>query len=167
MVSFNLAYTAPINPPDVSPTLTPAQVWKGLERKVRHAQEFVPLITACKVTGEDRSPKLGYPVVNREVQFTGQGPNGDGTPVREICTLLAPARVDFEQPNGSLISNIVSKNAAGELLMTYSFAWVHDGVAEGSAEARELEEKHWNTAKMAVEGSIDTIRRLVKEGQLS
>jgi hypothetical protein len=95
------------------------------------------------VTGEERSQRLGYPVVTRDVQFTGQGPKGDGTPVREVCTLIAPARVDFEQANGSMISNIVSKGPDGELLMTYSFAWVHDSVAEGSAEAKDLEERHW------------------------
>ncbi|KAI1251561.1 hypothetical protein MGN70_006129 [Eutypa lata] len=174
MVTINIAYTAPINPAGAVPTLTQSQVWAGLRRKVRRAQEFVPVIVACEVLQEGRTdPPASHEKVVREVTFAAQGGpksksggSGGPVPVKEICLHYPPARVDFEQEDGSTISNIVSKGPEGELLMTYSFEWRHPDVEEGSAEATGLEESHWKMAKMAVEGSIDTIRRFVKEGEI-
>ncbi|KAM0806768.1 hypothetical protein AB5N19_07105 [Seiridium cardinale] len=165
MVTINIAYTAPINPAGAGPTLSQPQIWAGLERKVRRAQDFVPIIVACDVISEEQTAK-GL-TVTREVKFKGAGPKGDGSAVKEICTHHAPSRVDFEQDNGSIISNIVSKGPDGELLMTYAFEWLHPHVAEGSEEVEKLEAEHWTTAKMAVQGSIDTIRNLVKNGTIS
>jgi len=69
MVSLNLAYTAPINPSSASPILTPTQIWAGLQRKIQHAEEFVPVIESCQVISDDNG------VVTREVVFKkGQGP---------------------------------------------------------------------------------------------
>lgn len=146
MVSINIAYTAPINPEGASLALTQAQVWAGLRRKVRHAEEFVPVIVACEVLQEE-----GEKVI-REVVFAAKGgPHnskpGENKPVKETCVHYPPARVDFEQEDGSTISNIVSKGPGGELLMTYSFEWRHPDVAEGSAEAVGLEESHWKVSE--------------------
>ncbi|ETS86877.1 hypothetical protein PFICI_00705 [Pestalotiopsis fici W106-1] len=157
MVTINIAYTAPINPAGVEPKLNQAQIWAGLERKVRHAEEFVAIIVACDVVSEGQTAK-GFSTVTRDVTFKGAP-----APVREVCTHYAPSRVDFEQDNGSFISNIVSKGPDGELLMTYSFAWAHPDLADGSPEVEKLEADHWKTAKIAVEGSINTIRRLVND----
>jgi len=166
-VTINLAYTAPINPAGASPVLTQAQVWAGLQRKVRRAFEFVPIIKTCNILSEENAPTTKQHTIVREVQFApGQGPKAGGQPVKETCLHFPPCRVDFQQEDGSTISNVVSKGQDGELWMTYVFEWRHAEVQEGSAEAKELEEKHWKTAKIAVEGSIDTIRRLVKEGEL-
>jgi hypothetical protein len=78
MVKLHLAYTAPINPPSSTPTLTRAQVWAGLQRKIRYAQEFVPVIESCNVLEE----KDG--VVTREVVFKpGVGPKDKA---REVVT---------------------------------------------------------------------------------
>lgn len=140
MVVINIAYTAPINPAGAEPKLNQVQIWTGLERKVRHAQEFVAIIVACDVVSEERTAK-GYPSVTRDVTFKGAD-----KPVREVCTHYAPSRVDFEQDNGSFISNIVSKGPDGELLMTYSFAWAHPDLAEGSSEVEKLEADHWKVS---------------------
>ncbi|KAK7932189.1 hypothetical protein PG985_002901 [Apiospora marii] len=159
MVTINLAYTAPINPAGATPTLTPAQVWAGLQRKVRAAHEFVPLISGCSVLSE--SEKEGNHTITREVIFKSQ----PDKPVREECVHYAPCRVDFRQEDGSTISNVVSRDPRGELVMTYVFEWRHPGVEE-EMEVEGLRESHWKTAKMAVEGSINTIRRLVKDGEI-
>jgi hypothetical protein len=141
MVTINLAYTAPINAFGAFPVLSQSQVWAGLKRKVRNAQEFVPLIVACEVLSETEAEK-GFTVV-RQVKFKeGQGPNGDGKPVKEVCVHYAPCRVDFEQENGSTISNVVSTGPDGELMMTYAFEWRHPSVAAGSPDAKTLEEAH-------------------------
>ncbi|KAF3057022.1 hypothetical protein GL218_06095 [Daldinia childiae] len=166
MVTFNLAYTAPINPSGTSPTLTIPQIWAGLERKVRRAQDFVPIIEECNVLSEEETGNL---TVIREVRFTaGQEPDSGsgGRLVKEVCTHYPPCRVDFGQPDGSSISNIVSEGPDGELLMTYAFEWRYPGAKQGSDEAKKLEERSWKTAKMAVHGTIDTIRRLVNDGEI-
>ncbi|KAI1475692.1 hypothetical protein K445DRAFT_53523 [Daldinia sp. EC12] len=169
MVTFNLAYTAPINPSGASPVLTVPQTWAGLQRKVRRAQDFVPIIEECNVLSEETSQETGNLTVVREVRFVaGQEPNNGsgGSLVKETCIHYPPCRVDFEQPDGSNISNIVSEGPDGELLMTYAFEWEHPGVKEGSEEAKKLEERNRKTARIAVHGTIDTIRRLVINGEL-
>ncbi|KAI1413229.1 DUF1857-domain-containing protein, partial [Hypoxylon sp. FL1857] len=169
MVTFNLAYTAPINPAGATPALTLAQVWTGLQRKVHRAQEFVPVIEECNVLSEETVEGTGNLKVTREVRFkAGSEPasGAGGTLVKEVVVHYPPCRVDFEQPDGSTIANIVSQDADGELEMTYAFEWRYPGVKEGSDEAKALEEKSWKMAKIAVHGTIDTIRRFVKDGEI-
>ncbi len=63
MVTIHVAYTAPINPAGASPVLTRAQVFAGMQRKVRRAQDFVDIIESCEVVAKDGN------VVTRRVQF--------------------------------------------------------------------------------------------------
>jgi len=161
MVTFNLAYTAPINPSGATPVLSESQIWAGLKRKVRHAEEFVPVIVACEVLSEE-----GNTVVRQATFQSDSNPKETTKPVRETCIHLPPSRVDFKQEDGSNISNIVSKGPEGEFMMTYSFEWRHENIKEGSSEERETRVKYEKMAKMAVEGSIDTIRRLVQKGTI-
>lgn len=131
MVVLYLAATAPINPPSETP-LTPAQVWAGLQHKVRHADQFVPPITSCIVTKEEGN------VVNRTVVFGGE------RELTEVCTEFAPHRVDFKLEDGSEVTNIVGLGPSGkedDLFLTYAFKWVLEGVEEGSKEAKEAFEK--------------------------
>ncbi|KAJ9642489.1 hypothetical protein H2201_008352 [Coniosporium apollinis] len=167
MVSFHLAYTAPINPSDASPTLTVPQVWAGMERKAKNAHEFVPAITECVVEKEEVNEK-GHVVVTRVVKFKeGMGPPGD---VREVCVHFKPAKVDYHQENGSLITNIISNGPSGkpeDMYMTFAFDWLHPELEdEDGKEARKLKERYQRVAKMAVDTTIDTIRRLVQEGEI-
>jgi hypothetical protein len=77
--------------------------------------------------------------------------------------------VDFEQTDGTTISNIISDGPSGEpedLFLSYSFEWKHPNVEAGSAQAEELQAKHKKTAKMAVDKTIETVRRMVQEGSL-
>jgi hypothetical protein len=90
MVAIYVAYTQQINPAGVTPVLTRAQIWAALERKVRRAQDFVPVISECKVL-EDKDN-----VVVREAKFiTGQDgvPGQEGKTVREVCKLYEPTKV--------------------------------------------------------------------------
>lgn len=76
MLLLNLAYTSKINPAGATPVLTRAQVWKGLQRKIRYAQEFVPVIESCTVL-EDKDG-----IVKREVKFKpGLAPRDQATEV--------------------------------------------------------------------------------------
>ncbi|AEO60397.1 hypothetical protein MYCTH_2309587 [Thermothelomyces thermophilus ATCC 42464] len=178
MVTINLAYTAPINPPGADPELTPDQVWTGLQYKVRRADKFVPIITACEVLDkeppapeQEEEEEEGPRVITRRVTFRpgitavlGGGGDDGSSPrvVREVCRLYAPCRVDFVQDDGSTVGNYVSRGPAGELMMTYVFEWRAHGERAGSARVRELEERYAKVAKMAIDGSIETIRKMVK-----
>lgn len=181
MVVINLAYSAPINPSGATPILTEAQIWNGLKRKVRHADEFVAPIIECHVVSEEQT-ETGKKVT-REVTFE-KGTRGDQNEiVKEIVYEFEPSRVDFHQPDGSNIFNLVSVDQDGNLIMTYAFEWRHPEIAVDSEQVKGLREKYFKVsnaptlallkadfglkmAKGAVEGSIDTIRRLVKEEEL-
>lgn len=87
MVTIYVAYTQSINPAGTTPILSRAQVWAGLQRKVRRAQEFVAPITSCTVLNEDGN------VVTRDVFF--KAPFGDpNKAVREVCVECEPTKVE-------------------------------------------------------------------------
>jgi hypothetical protein len=76
VATVNLAHTSKINPPGATPVLTRAQVWAGLQRKIRFAQEFVPIIDGCEVLKDDSG------VVERIVKFKkGMGPRDEAREV--------------------------------------------------------------------------------------
>ncbi|CAK7563597.1 MAG: hypothetical protein SEPTF4163_001467 [Sporothrix epigloea] len=162
MTTIRLAHTVPVNPVGVTPVLTEAQVFAGFQRKIRRPQDFVPAIAECKVLSDEAG------VVKREVHFKQMGGNHPHK-ASEVCTELPPHRVDFEMDNGSTVLNIVSAGSSGEptdLYVTYVFAWKHPDLTVGSPAYREAEADHKATAKMAVESSIATTRRLVSAGDI-
>jgi hypothetical protein len=171
MVSFNLAYTAPINREGQS-VITWPQAWAGLVRKVNHAEEFVPLITSCEVlSDEPAKSEADVHTITRIVKFKeGNGPNkASGAPVKEVVKLYPNVRVDFLQEDGSKIANYISKGPVEDpkdIFMTYVFEWRHPEITAGSDEAKKVEEVHKQTARTAVESTIETIRKLVSEGKL-
>lgn len=51
--------------------------------------------------------------------------------------------------------------------MTYAFAWQHPEIdGSDTAKIEEQRKKHMETAKMAVEKSIEAIRKMVVEGEI-
>lgn len=86
MVTINCAYTEPINPTGATPVLSKDQVWRGLQRKIRRAQDFVPIITGCDVLEEKENE------IVREAHFKAR----DGIPahsVKEVCKSYYPTKV--------------------------------------------------------------------------
>ena len=53
-----------------------------------------------------------------------------------------------------------------DLNMTYIFEFLHDDVEVGSEEYRNLVEEHRKGAKMAVDKSIEAMRRMAAAGEL-
>lgn len=151
-----VAYTAPINPPSAEPKLTEAQIWALLRRKIRRAEDFVGgAILETEVVSETKDTQ-GRPVTTRMVTF-----REGNRRVEEVVTTFYPVKVDFKQPNGSHIANIVSRGPGDELYLTYTFEWVHldDGAL---AEKRIVEE---GMAKHSVESTITAMRGMVSEGR--
>ncbi|KAJ5142658.1 uncharacterized protein N7515_001445 [Penicillium bovifimosum] len=144
----NLAFTAPINPAGATPHLSLDQIWSGLLLKIRSAETFVPAaIQSTKVVDEYIDPATGNPVTVREVTF-----RETQKIVKETVTAFKPCRVEFAQPDGSRVSNVISQGADGELFMTYIFEWRHPGASE--KELAELLGKEKKMSQMAVEGTI-------------
>lgn len=156
----NIAFTAPINPPGSTPILNRKQIWAGLQLKIRSAETFVAAaIESTTVLNESIDPSTGNPVTVREVLF-----RETQRKVQETVTAFEDCRVEFQQPDGSRVSNVISEGAGGELFMTYIFEWRHPGVSEEELVA--LREKEKGMSRMAVEGTIQVLRLLVDEGKL-
>lgn len=163
MVVFNLGYTAPINREGQSPVLSIDQVWAGLQRKIRHAEEFVPLIVHCEVLAEEVAANDDtVTTVTRIVKFRpGSGPNADGQPVKEVCKQYPPCRVDFYQEDGTKIANYISQgpsSAPDDLFMTYVFEWRHPGVEAGSEQANKMEAMHKAVSSLSPPSCVGYIR---------
>ncbi|KAK5707995.1 hypothetical protein LTR97_000535 [Elasticomyces elasticus] len=161
MVVISCAYTEQINPSGASPLLKQDQIWRGLQRKIRHAQDFVPVITGTDVL-EDKGNE-----VTRVAHFKQMGDNLPHSE-KEVCKSYYPTRVDFWQENGALITNTVSDGPGGEqdFNMTYTFEWRHPDVAEGSEEHKRLAEQYRKQAQGAVHNSIEAMRKMAINGEL-
>lgn len=69
-----------------------------------------------------------------------------------------------------MVSNIVSNGSGGDadIYMTYYFEWLHPDVdASNTAKVEELLQHHRGVGKMAVEKSIETIRKMVSNGDIN
>jgi hypothetical protein len=156
----HIAFTAPINPPGATPVLTRAQVWSCIELKIRSAETFVPKsIESTTILTEETDPITRNPITVRDVVFV-EGKRK----VRERCVAYEPSRVDFIQEDGSTIHNITSEDENGRLLLTYVFEWRHPGASK--EELAAFAEKEKKLSKLAVNGSIEAMRELVKNGKI-
>jgi len=157
----HVAYTAPINPPSATPTLSLAQIWSGLQRKIRAGQDFVGGALLSTDVISTSTTDSGLPVTVREVVFR------DGNRrVSETCIEYKPMKVEFHQPDGSKVQNVISEGSDGGLYMTYTFEWLHPE-CEGDPKAlEEKKEKERKMAKVAVESTIQVMREMVKDGRI-
>ena len=89
MVNVHVAYTQPINPAGASPVLTEAQVWQGLQRKIRHAQEFVVAAIGSTDVLEERDD--GREVVR--IAHFNPGYGGEKGSAKETCRSFEPTKV--------------------------------------------------------------------------
>lgn len=158
MPSINyIAYTAPINPASAEPKLTQPQIWALLRRKIRRAEDFVGGAILETVVISEAEDTQGRPVTTRMVTF-----REGNRRVEEVVTTFYPVKVEFKQPNGSHIANIVSRGPDDELYLTYTFEWVHPDLDDGAlAEKRIVEEA---MAKHSVESTITAMRKMVSDG---
>jgi Domain of unknown function (DUF1857) len=118
MAANYVAYTAPINPSGASPSLSLDQIWAALELKIRSGETFVgSAIASTAVLGTGHTAE-GLAYIDREITFR------DGNrKVKEHCVKFEPMKVEFIQPDGTRVMNIVSQGTGGEtdLYMTASF----------------------------------------------
>lgn len=146
MVTINIALTVPLNPPGSHPSVTHAQAWSALARKARRPQDFIPVVSSFTILSETPTRVSG------EVSF--HPGVGHARVIREVCTLHAPCRIDYELEGGSTAVNAVSEMPGGELVLTFVFGWVHEGVEEGSDEERRLREGHLEVGLLSAVGVV-------------
>ncbi|KAF8985501.1 hypothetical protein BGZ52_010522 [Haplosporangium bisporale] len=163
MSSTNFSFTTPVNPPGAEPVLTRPQVWAGLQRKVRHANEFVPMIHTCEVVSEEAN------VVTRVITVE----NGN-SPIREVCTEYEPSRVEFVLEDGSKVQHILSVGMSPDntgsdkdLFLTYAFEWkVPQGVTKGTPQWDEMVVKHTKMSTGSLLNSVKVLRSMAKDGRI-
>jgi len=158
-----VAFTAPINPSGVTPVLTLQQIWTALQHKIVAAEKFVGGAILSTDVLSKSTDSVGRVVTEREVVF-----REGNRRVHESCTEFPQMKVEFRQPDGSTIMNIVSEDARGseegDLFMTYAFEWLHPGASEKELDEKRIKEKR--IAAMAVESTIKVIREMVVNGQI-
>lgn len=154
----NIAFTAPINPAGTTKILTKAQVWAGLLLKIRSAETFIAKAIESTTILSESIDSEGNPVTEREVVF-----RADQRKIKETVTVYEDSRVDFVQPDGSKIFNVLSEGAEGELYLTYAFEWRHPGASD--EEAKIFKEKEIKMGN-AVKETVDVVRELAAKGEL-
>lgn len=158
------AFTAPINPPGATPVLTKAQVWAGLILKTHSAETFIPnAITATNViserVSESEDVSTGNIIPVREVFLFRENQQK----IKERGTAYEDASVDFVQPDRTFIGRIISEGAGGQIYLTYILERHHQGMSK--EELDDFYAKERNIAQHLVEGMVDIIRELFKEGK--
>jgi hypothetical protein len=151
---IKLERSVPVNPPGQTPTLTRAELWRGLALKADNALSFVPAITYCQVIERD-SPTTFV----REIELKGDR-------MLERVTLEPETRVRFERLSGPVlgtIDNVIDEDAHGELSLRFTFELEVTGLVAGSAAERDyaaaIEPSHLG----AVDATLAAIRRLRDE----
>ncbi|KAK4704508.1 hypothetical protein P7C70_g1700, partial [Phenoliferia sp. Uapishka_3] len=142
-----------VNPINCASILTLDQLWKGLSKKERNPELFIPSITSCEVLS-DEGNKL-----SRDVHF------GDKC-MREELEWHDSTIVYFEMANGTRITNVVSFNEMNELVLTFSFAgglppagFDADGKAFGAEKLNAI-------FGGGIDSTLRVIREMVKDGRV-
>jgi len=162
-VANHVAYTAPINPSGATPVLTLSQIWTALQHKIVAGEAFIAGTLLSTDVLSKSTDSLGHAVTEREIVF-----REGNRRVRETCTEFPQMKVEFRQPDGSTIMNIVSEGARGaeegDLWLTFTFNWVHLGVSEEELSERKVKER--KVAAATVESTIRVMREMVVSEQI-
>ncbi|WP_213576599.1 SRPBCC family protein [Rhodococcus sp. USK13] len=144
---IEVSKTLAVNTPDTA-DLTVDDLWDGLVMKAENPLPFVPAITACTVTDRFDGGLV------REIVLGGET-------VREVVTLYPQRRVHFVRTHGAAkgtIDNEIEFAEDGNLLLTFTFRIVLDGVEAGSAAEAEFAERMEADYLSAVATTLDAVR---------
>lgn len=148
---FTVSRGIPVNDasgPD-QPTLTRADVWRGLVLKADNALPFVPKMTKCEVTS--RAPTW----LERDVVFRGE-------PAGERVTFFPRDEVRFERTSGATmgtIRNQIEEEGDGALVLRFTFSLEREGIPHGSEEEAEYARQMEGAYLGAVDATLSAIRQ--------
>lgn len=150
---YMLSHAIPVNPDGVEPKLTREQVWRGLEMKAENAIPFVNGMTQC-----DLIERKGNTIL-REITFANMQS-------RELITLFAPVKVQFERQDGTgWIDNVISDSDGG-LLLSFTFGIRFPGIADDSPEEKAKGDGMRGAYVGAVAATLSRVRQMVADGEL-
>lgn len=153
---FTVDRTVPINVnlgPD-DPVLTRSQVWQGLLLKAEDAVPFVPAMTECVVTERFENG------IMRDIVFAGEA-------MTEKLLYAPEERIEFIRTAGIEMGTIINEildDENGDLSLRFAFTLEREGMADGSAEEKEFADTMASGYLIAVQATVDEIRRRVREG---
>ena len=140
--------------PDEAP-LDRSAMWRGLVMKGENAMPFVPVMEKCEAA------ECGENWLIREIQI-------GGNVMHEKVTFHPEHTVEFERldgiERGTILNEILGEG--DDLSLRFTFTLDREDMEDGSAEEKAYAESMENTYLAAVQSTIDTIRRLIKEGAL-
>ncbi|KAJ7436079.1 hypothetical protein B0H11DRAFT_2365881 [Mycena galericulata] len=147
--------TRPVNPPDAQPVLTEKQLWRGLEYRARNPALFLPNVPASKMITDD-----GNKIVQ---ELTVENEDRTETEVLTETVQAYPSTIMYhEVSNGLRIVTVMSRGAAGELLLTFSSA---NRELPASKPKPTAEEENARVGKV-LEKTISMFREMASEGKL-
>ncbi len=156
---FSVERSVPVNAnlaPD-APRLSRRHVWLGLKLKAEDAVPFVPAMTYCKVTGRFENGLF------RDIVFNGE-------PMAEKIVFYPEERVEFIRTAGietGTIVNEILEDADGGLGLRFAFTLEREGLEHGSAAERAFADGMARGYLVAVQATIDEIRKRVREGVIA
>ncbi len=156
---FTVDRTVPVNPgPGTGvPALSRSQIWAGLVLKAEDAVPFVPAMSYCKVTG-----RFGNGLF-RDIVFHGE-------PMTEKILYYPEERIEFIRTSGVEMGTIVNEileDADGALHLRFAFTLEREGMVHGGKEETAFAEGMARGYLIAVQATVDEIRRRLVEGQLA
>lgn len=150
---YTYAATIEVNPPGAEP-ITREQLWRGLEMKAENPLDFVPGMESCSIVERYADGFL------REVVLRGDR-------LRERITFTPMMQVHFQRVGiPGWIVNLVSESDRG-LLLTFAFSVEFVGIPGGSPAEHERGERLRANYLKAVETTLATTRRRVREGAIA
>ncbi|MGE0745399.1 MAG: SRPBCC family protein [Rhodospirillales bacterium] len=156
---ITVSRTLPINAgrPAGEPPLTRRQVWQGLVMKAENPVPFVESMDACRI-------------VERTADGLVRDCDSRGETMRERITYTPMEKVEFvrlkSKAMGTILNEIVDDPRDG-LSLRFTFSLEPEGIAPGSAEEKAFAQDIGKSYLNAVNTTIATLRRLVREGALA
>jgi hypothetical protein len=155
---FTVDKTLPVNGVLAAgePRLARSDVWRGLVLKGENALPFVPIMSRCEVLERSHNQLV------REIEIRGEK-------MRERVTFHPEHTVTFERLDGIEKGTILNEilEAGGELSLRFTFTLSRSDMPHGSEVEKAYAASMENSYLQAVQSTINTIRRLIKEGGLA
>lgn len=156
---FTVDKSIPVNTGDEA-ELTRSDVWRGLVMKGENALPFVPIMEACDVI--ERGTDDGTDWLIREIRIAGNV-------MREKVAFHPEHTVAFERLDGIERGTILNEilDGDGSLALRFTFTLSREDMADGSDAEKTYAASMEDSYLKAVRSTIDTIRRLKADGDLS
>ena len=156
---FSVERSVPVNAglAPGEPGLTRHHVWLGLVLKAEDAVPFVPAMSWCRVTGRFENGLF------RDIVFNGEA-------MTEKILFFPEDRVEFIRTAGiemGTIVNEIREDEDGGLHLRFAFTLGREDLPHGSPEEREFAEGMASGYLIAVQATVDEIRKRVAEGAIA